>query len=79
MIEKITKDFINRIVCEINKIENKEKLENEIIKPIFCTFSERIYPYVSLLFIMYSLNLILIIIILILIIFYNKNNNIKSN
>lgn len=72
MIEKLTKDFINKIILEINKQENKEKLESDIINPIFSNFAERIYPYVSLLFIMYSLNLILIIIILVLIIIYNK-------
>jgi hypothetical protein len=72
MLDKLTKDFINKIIMEINKRENKEKLKNEVINPIFSNFAERIYPYVSLLFIMYSLNLILIIIILILIIMYNK-------
>lgn len=74
MLDKLTKDFINKIIIEINKTENKQKLEKEIINPIFSNFAERIYPYVSLLFIMYSLNLILIIIILILIILYNKKN-----
>ena len=72
MIDKITKDFISKLVCEINKPENKSKLENDVIAPIFSNFADRIYPYVSLLFVMYSLNLILIIIILILIIVYNK-------
>jgi len=72
MINKLTTDFINKLIQEINKEENREKLENEIISPIFSNFAERIYPYVSLLFIMYSLNLILIIIILILIILYNN-------
>lgn len=72
MLDKLTKDFINKIIIEINKQENKEKLEKEVINPIFYNFAERIYPYVSLLFIMYSLNLILIIVILILIIIYNK-------
>jgi hypothetical protein len=72
MIEKITKDFINKLILEINKHDNKEKLEKDIINPIFSNFTDRIYPYVSLLFIMYSINLILIIIILVLIILYNK-------
>lgn len=72
MLEKITKDFINKIIVEINKQENKDKLEKDVINPIFSNFAEKIYPYVSLLFIMYSLNLILIIIILILIVLYNK-------
>jgi hypothetical protein len=72
MIEKLTKDFINKIVLELNKQENKDKLEKDIFNPIMLNFSERIHPYVSLLFIMYSLNLILIIVILVLIILYNK-------
>ena len=72
MIDKLTKDFINKIIVELNKQDNKDKLEKEIIEPILSNFSDRIYPYVSLLFIMYSLNLILIIIILVLIILYNK-------
>jgi hypothetical protein len=72
MIDKITKDLISRLVQEINKPENKTKLENDVIAPIFSNFADRIYPYVSLLFVMYSLNLILIIVILVLIILYNK-------
>jgi len=74
MLEKLTKDFIHKIIIEINKPENKTKLEKEIINPVFSTFADRIYPYVSLLFIMYSLNLILMVIILVLIIMYNKKN-----
>ncbi len=73
MLDKLTKDFISKIIIEINKEENKTKLEQEVINPIFTNFANRIYPYVSLLFIMYSLNLILVIIVLILIIMYNKN------
>ena len=72
MIDKLIKDFIDKSIIELKKKENKERIETEILNPIFISFSEKIYPYVSLLFIMYSLNLILIIIILILIIIYNK-------
>ena len=74
MIDKLIKDLIQKAVIEIKKKENKELLENELLNPIFISFAERIYPYVSLLFIMYSLNLLLIIVILILIILYNKKN-----
>ena len=66
MVEKITKDLISKIIVEINKPENKAKIENEIINPVFLNFADKIYPYVSLLFLMYSLNLILIIAILVL-------------
>ena len=72
MIDNLTKDFINKFIIEINKIENKKRIENEIINPLICSFSNKIFPYVSLLFIMYTLNLILIITVLILIIMYNK-------
>jgi hypothetical protein len=72
MLDKLTKDFINKIIVEVNKEENKTKLEQDVINPIFSNFADRIYPYVSLLFVMYSLNLVLIIIVLILIIMYNK-------
>jgi len=72
MMDKLIKDFVKKTAVEIKKQENKERIENEILNPIFSSFTERIYPYVSLLFILYCLNLILIIIILILIILYNK-------
>ena len=71
MIDKLTKDFIDKIIIELNKKENKEKLENKIINPILYNFTCKLFPYISLLFIMYSLNIILIISIIILIL-YNK-------
>jgi hypothetical protein len=74
MIDKIIKDFIDKSIVELKKKENKERIEEEILNPIFSSFAEKIYPYVSLLFLMYCLNLVLIIIILILIIIYNKKN-----
>ena len=72
MIDKFVKDFITKTIIEFKKKENKELLENEILNPIFSSFSERIYPYVSLLFIMYSINLLLIIVILISIFYLIK-------
>ena len=73
MIDKFVKDIIKKCIEEVKKEENKYLIEKDLINPILKNFSERIYPYVSLLFIMYSLNLLLIIIILILIIiFHNK-------
>ena len=75
MIEKLTKDIISKLINEFKKKENKERLEREVLNPIISNFSEKIFPYVSLLFIMYSLNLILIIIILVLIVIKNKKNN----
>ncbi len=65
-MDKITKDIIKKIVIEINKEDNILQLENEIFAPVLKKFTKKIYPYVSLLFVMYSLNLLLIIIILII-------------
>lgn len=73
MIEKLTKDFITKVIVEIKKPDNKEKIHSEILEPLFSNFTDRVYPYVSLLFAMYSINLILIIVILVLIILMKKN------
>ena len=72
MMDKLVKDFVKKTADEIKKKDNKDLIEKEIVEPVFKNFTDRIYPYVSLLFIMYSINLLLIIIILILIIIYNK-------
>lgn len=67
MIEKLVKDLIEKLSEEIKKEDNKQKLKEDFICPIFKEFSDKIYPYISILFIMYTLNLILIICILFLI------------
>jgi hypothetical protein len=76
MIDKLIKDIIKKSIEEFKKEENKVLIEKDLINPLLKNFTDRIYPYVSLLFIMYSLNLVLIIIILILIILYNNKKNI---
>jgi hypothetical protein len=67
MIDKLTKNLIDKIIIELNKKDNKEKLERKIISPILSNFTCKLFPYISLLFIMYSFNIILIISIIILI------------
>jgi hypothetical protein len=76
MIDKLIKDLIKKSIEEFKKEDNKVLIEEDIINPILKKFTDRIYPYVSLLFIMYSINLLLIIIILILIILFNNKKNI---
>ena len=66
-MENFTKNIIDKFICQLNKEENKKKINKDILNPIFREFSNKIYPYVSLLFLMYILNLILVIIILTLI------------
>ena len=75
MIEKLMKNFIDKVITELNKEDNKEKLDKQIINPILSNFSYKLFPYISLLFIMYSFNIILIISIIILIL-NNKNKKI---
>jgi hypothetical protein len=72
MMDKLIKDFVKKTADEIKKKDNKDLIEKEIVQPVLKKFTDRIYPYVSLLFIIYSINLVLIIIILVLIIIYNK-------
>ena len=74
-MENFTRNIIDKFICQLNKEENKKKINQDILNPIFKEFSNKIYPYVSLLFLMYILNLILVIIILTLIL---KKNNLKS-
>lgn len=66
-MDKITKNLIDKFICQLNDKDNKKRLNEEILNPIFKEFSNKIYPYVSLLFMMYILNLILVIVILTLI------------
>lgn len=68
MINKLILDSLDKIIIELNKEGNKEKLEMKIINPILNNFTSKLFPYISLLFIMYSFNIILIISIIILII-----------
>ena len=68
MIDKLTKQLIDKIIIEFKKEENKDKINNELFNPVLKIFTNRIYPYISLLFIIYSLNLIIIIAILIIVI-----------
>ena len=72
MIDKITRDFIDKMVIEVKKDDNRKKVKEEILNPILDEFTEKIYPYINMLFIMYSINLILIILILILTVFKKK-------
>lgn len=72
MIEKIIKDFIDKTILEVKKEENKKKIEIEIINPLLNHYTSKIYPYITLLMILYCVNLLLIVIILVLIIMFNR-------
>ena len=78
MIEKIIKDFIDKFILEFKKEENQKKLEFEILNPILTHYTNKIYPYISLLMFLYFINLLLIILILFLIIMFNRKNKILN-
>lgn len=67
MVNNFVKKLLNNFVEEFNNGDNKKILYDEVITPILEKFTDKIFPYVTLLFIMYSLNLILIVIILFII------------
>lgn len=72
MIEKMIKDFIEKMIFEIKKEENQTKIEDELLNPLFTKYSNKLYPYLNILMYLYCLNLFLIILIIILIIMFNR-------
>lgn len=72
MLYKITGDLLNKCINELQKQENREKININIIDPIISNISDKIHPYMVTIFCMYILILILVILILIILII-NKN------
>lgn len=72
MFDKYIKKTISKLIEEFNNDNNQKKIYEEILTPILEKFNQKIYPYVTLLFIMYIINLVLIISIL-FIILYTRN------
>jgi hypothetical protein len=66
MIEKITKNIIEKFKTEFNKDENQKKIKKEFFDPIINNIKKIIYPYVLFLFILCILNTITLIFILII-------------
>lgn len=79
MVEKLTSDLLNRVINEIRKEEHQKTIEIEILNPLLIKFSNKIYPYVKVVFSIFILNFLLILIILILIIICYKKSNIINN
>ena len=78
MIEKIIKDFIDKIILELKNEENQKKLEFEILNPLLTHYTNKVYPYITLLMFLYCINLVLIMLILFLIIMFNHKNKILN-
>jgi hypothetical protein len=71
MIDKLIKDILKKIILVINKEDNKNIIQNEILYPIFYQLKLKLYPFIIFIILLNLINLILIIILL-----YNKK---KSN
>ena len=61
MLTKLTYDFINKVLEELKKEENKTLLEERFLSPLSENISLKIHPYMMTIFCMYILILVLII------------------
>lgn len=67
MIEKFTTDVIDKIVCEVKKKKNLEKINDNIIEPMIYYLLKKIYPYIIFLVVLIVLIIFLLIILLVII------------
>ena len=72
MLQKLTSDILYKCIQELKKDENKIKINENIVEPVITNLTDRLYPYLIILFIMYILVIILVISILIIILLNKK-------
>lgn len=68
MIGKFTTDVLEKFVVEINKEENRKKIETNFVDPLVCYILDKIYPYIFATGVVFVLLLILATLILYLLI-----------
>lgn len=75
LINKLTKDLINKVIVEFKKPENNYKINNEILIPLLysvkCYINSQIYAFFYIGLFIFILNFIFVIAILFLIIKLN--------
>jgi type II restriction/modification system DNA methylase subunit YeeA len=64
MIKKLTNDFIDILINEINKENNKEKIKIKVIDPFIYYIMEKLSPYIIITSCVFVLLLILLIVII---------------
>tara|TARA_Y100000590_G_scaffold379385_1_gene447007 strand:+ start:480 stop:704 length:225 start_codon:yes stop_codon:yes gene_type:complete len=74
MLQKFTTDILDKILIEIKKDKNMNKIHNNLIDPLVSYTFKKIYPYITTLFVL----LILIVLIIIAILLLNIKNNFKK-
>ena len=75
LINKLTKDLINRIIIEFKNNENREKINEEMIHPVMFYISEyimnKLFPFFVFGISIFILTFIFVLVIMILIIRLN--------
>ena len=75
MISKFASDILDKIIIELKKNENMDKIQINLIDPLIYYSFKRIYPYFVITAIIFILTFILAILILVfLVIFIYKKN-----
>ena len=64
MINELTNSILEKILINIKKIKNIEKIQLALLDPVINYTYNRIYPYFMLIIIIFILTFILVIIIL---------------
>ena len=72
MFDKLFKNFLEKIVQEMNKIENQEKIKKTIVDPIIYYIIDKLSPYFIIFCIFFILMFIIASSILFLMIYSNK-------
>lgn len=68
MIDNLTTQILEKVMLELDKNDNKEFIDNKFIKPLCENISNKIHPYMLIIFVSYIIILILIIWIMFLLI-----------
>jgi hypothetical protein len=75
IVKKLTKNIIGKLVEEFNNIDNREKIENQIVNPIIYYISNKIYPFFLIILMLIILNFVFSCILLMIVIKLNLKFN----
>ena len=74
-IPNFAKNILEKVIIEVNKKKNKEKIEREIIDPLIYYTFKRLYPYIVLSASIFFLTFIFALLILVLLIKELRSRN----
>ena len=76
ILKDLTNKFLEKIILEIKRDDNMNKIHSNIIDPLVNYTFKKIHPYITTLFVLLILIFLIIIAILLIIIKTNFYNNI---